>query len=243
MSRILVNGANGRMGHETITAIEQTQDLTIVAKTGHKDDLATAIKSSEAQIVIDFTRPDCVYQNTKTIIEQGAHPVIGTTGLTQQQIIELQNLAKAKQLGGIIAPNFSIGAILMMKFAQQAAHYLSHAEIIEMHHDKKLDAPSGTAIKTAQMIAATRNSQPTMPTCKESLPGARGGNYENIAIHSIRLPGFLAHQMVIFGGEGETLTIKHDSISRSCFMPGVLLACRKVTTLKELVYGLENVMD
>lgn len=243
MLRIMINGASGRMGQEAVKAIEQAQDLSLVAKTGHQDDLAGTIKSSEADIVIDFTRPDCVYQNTKTILEQGAHPVIGTTGLTQQQILELQGLAREKQLGGIIAPNFSVGGVLMMKFAQQAAHYLPHVEIIEMHHDKKLDAPSGTAVKTAHMIAAMRGSQPSLPICKESLVGARGGNYENIAIHSIRLPGFLAHQMVIFGSEGETLTIKHDSISRSCFMPGVLLACRKVPMLKELVYGLEYVMD
>lgn len=243
MIRVIVNGASGRMGQETVKALAQANDFKIVAQTGHDDDLAALIQSSSAEVVVDFTRPDCVYENTKTIIEQGAHPVIGTTGLSQQQIIELQSLAKQKQLGGLIVPNFSIGAILMMKFAQQAAHYLPHVEIIEMHHDKKLDAPSGTAVKTAHMIAATRASQPDLPQCKESITGARGGNYENIPIHSIRLPGFLAHQMVIFGGEGETLTIKHDSISRTCFMPGVLLACRKVTALKELVYGLEHVMD
>ncbi|MFN7097238.1 MAG: 4-hydroxy-tetrahydrodipicolinate reductase [Gammaproteobacteria bacterium] len=243
MLRIIVNGANGRMGQEVVKAVEQTTDLSLVATTGSQDDLATAIQTTKADIVVDFTRPDCVFQNTKTIIEQGAHPVIGTTGLTQQQIVELQQLAKTKQRGGVIAPNFSIGAILMMQFAEQAAHYLPHVEIIEMHHDKKLDAPSGTALKTAHMIAANRDQLPTMPTCKESIVGARGGNYENIAIHSIRLPGFLAHQMVIFGAEGESLTIKHDTISRSCFMPGVIMACRKVTALHELVYGLEYLMD
>ena len=242
MINIIVNGANGQMGQETVKAIEQTKELQLVAKAGHQDDLAFLIRSTQADVVVDFTRPDCVYQNTRTILEQGARAVIGTTGLTSSQLLELQSLATQKELGAIIAPNFSVGAILMMRFAREAAQYLPNVEIIELHHDKKRDAPSGTAIKTAEMINASRKVEGAMPDCKESIPGARGANYENIAIHSIRLPGFLAHQQVIFGGTGESLTIKHDSISRSCFMPGVILACHKVMTLKNLVYGLEDIL-
>jgi 4-hydroxy-tetrahydrodipicolinate reductase len=230
------------MGQETIRAIMQADDLTLVGQTGHQDDLAKAIQESKPNTVIDFTIPDCVYQNSKTIIEQGVHPIIGTSGLSSQQIEELQMLCQHRQLGGIIAPNFSIGAVLMMKLSQQIAYHLPQAEIIEMHHDKKIDAPSGTAIKTAAMIASARQTTPVLPTQKETIVGARGANCENVPIHSVRLPGLVAHQMVIFGGESETFTLRHDSLHRASFMPGVLLACRKVQGLKELVYGLENIL-
>lgn len=242
MIHIIVNGANGQMGQETVKAIENCKDLKLVAKAGSQDDLGKLILSTQADVVVDFTQPECVYQNARTILEQGARPVIGTTGLTSSEIAELRLLVVKKKLGAIIAPNFSVGAILMMRFAQEAARYLPNAEIIEMHHDKKRDAPSGTAIKTAELIKDSRTIEPLMPECKESIPGARGANYENIAIHSVRLPGFLAHQQVIFGGIGESLTIKHDSINRSCFMPGVVLACHKVMLLEHLVYGLEDIL-
>ncbi len=240
--RVLVNGAHGRMGQETVQAVLGAKDLMLVGQTSRHDDLAAAIRESKANIVIDFTVPDSVYENTKIIIEEGAHPIIGTSGLTAQQITELQMLCKHRQLGGIIAPNFSIGAVLMMQLSKQVAHYLPQVEIIEMHHDKKIDAPSGTAIKTAEMIASARKTIPALPATKENIPGARGANYENIPIHSVRLPGLVAHQTVIFGGECETFTLRHDSLHRASFMPGVLLACRKVGELKELVYGLENIL-
>jgi 4-hydroxy-tetrahydrodipicolinate reductase len=240
--RIIVNGANGRMGQEAVKAIQATHDLQLVACTGRHENLAAVIKETKAEVVVDFTRPDCVYENTLTIIENHAHPVIGTTGLSASQIETLQAKCQQQQLGGIIAPNFSISAVLMMRVTAELARYLPQVEIIEMHHDKKLDAPSGTAIKTATMIAAARQQTPALPECKENLAGARGGLYENIPIHSIRLPGLVAHQEVIFGGDSETLTLRHDSIHRAGFMPGVLLSCRKAPQLKQLFYGLEHLL-
>lgn len=240
--RIIVNGAHGRMGQEAVKAIQATTDLQLVASTGKQENLATVIKETQADVVVDFTRPDCVYENALTIIDNHAHPVIGTTGLSAKQIETLQARCQQQNLGGIIAPNFSISAVLMMKAVAELARYLPHVEIIEMHHDKKLDAPSGTAIKTASLIAAARQQIAPLPECKESIPGARGGLYENIPIHSIRLPGLVAHQEVIFGGDSETLTLRHDSIHRAGFMPGVLLSCRKVSQLKQLVYGLEHLL-
>lgn len=224
--KVIVNGAQGRMGQETVKALSGTKHLECVATLGRDDDLAQAINRTQADIVIDFTTPDHVYQNTKLIIELNVHPVIGTTGLTAAQIQACQDLAEKKQLGGIIAPNFSLGAILMMQFAKQASRHLKDVEIIELHHPKKLDAPSGTAIKTAQLIA--ENSETTV---------------EDIPIHSVRLPGFVASQQVIFGGQSESLTLQHHTLDRSCFMPGVILACNKVTQLKQLVYGLESLID
>lgn len=242
MIRILVNGANGRMGQEAVKAIEAAADLILVGKTGRHDDLSTQIKNSRAQVVVDFTNADAVFINSKSIIETGAHPVIGTSGLTAEQIQTLQTLCAFKQLGGIIAPNFSIGAILMMRFAAEAARYFANAEIVEMHHPGKLDAPSGTAIKTANMIAKSRHELPLIRGEKEILPGARGANSTDIRIHALRLPGVVADQEVIFGGIGETLSIRHHTQSRETFMTGVLLACRKVMELNTLIYGLENLL-
>lgn len=240
--RVLVNGANGKMGQEAVKAIQAAEDLTLVAQTGRGDDLAIAINSSQAQVVVDFTNADAVFSNTKTIIESGAHPIIGTSGLLIQQVQELQALAAAKGLGGIIAPNFSLGVILMMRFAAEAARYFPNVEIIEMHHPGKLDAPSGTAIKTADVIAKARAALPLQRQERELLAGARGANESGIRIHAIRLPGVLADQEVLFGGAGETLSIRHHTASRETFMAGVLLACRKVMALNELVYGLESIL-
>ncbi|MGE3920810.1 MAG: 4-hydroxy-tetrahydrodipicolinate reductase, partial [Gammaproteobacteria bacterium] len=170
------------------------------------------------------------------------HPVIGTTGLLAEQIQALQQMANEKKMGGIIAPNFSIGAALMMKFAAEAVEFLPQVEIIELHHDGKKDAPSGTAIKTAELINAKRKTIPAKKHSEELFPGSRGANVNQIHIHSIRLPGFIAHQEVIFGGHNETLTIRHDSIHRSAFMPGVILACKKVIHLNHLVYGLDHLL-
>lgn len=239
---ILVNGAKGRMGQTVVQAIKQDPELHVVAQTDKDDDLATAIQASKAQVVIDFTVADSAFNNINTIITCNAHPVIGTTGLLAEQIKSLQQLCQKKKLGGLIAPNFSIGAVLMMQMAELAAKYLPTAEIIELHHPGKQDSPSGTALKTAEMIANSRNRSVAKQISRETIPGARGAIANGVHIHAVRLPGLVAHQQVIFGGEGETLTIKHDSIDRQCFMPGVLLACKRVVELKKLVYGLEYLL-
>lgn len=239
---VLVNGAKGRMGQTVIEAIKQDPELNLVAQTDKEDDLAAAIQKSKAQVVVDFTTADSAFNNINTIITSNAHPVIGTTGLLPDQIKSLQQLCQKKKLGGLIAPNFSIGAVLMMQMAELAAKYLPTAEIIELHHPGKQDSPSGTALKTAEMIANSRTQPVAKLKSRETIPGARGAIANDVNIHAIRLPGLVAHQQVIFGGEGETLTIKHDSIDRRCFMPGVLLACKRVVGLNELVYGLEHLL-
>lgn len=240
---VLVNGAFGRMGQMTVKAVEEHPNLTLVGQTGREYDLAKSIKDSGADVVIDFTLPESVYANTMTILEAGARPVIGTSGLKLEQIKTLQQKADELKRGGLIAPNFSLGAVLMMKYAREIAKYMPHVEIIEMHHDKKIDSPSGTAMRTAEMIATGRdNINASHKPGRESLPHARGATYHNIPIHSIRLPGFLAHQEIIFGNEGETLTLRHDSIDRLSFMPGVCFACEKVMTLNKLMYGMEEIL-
>lgn len=241
--RILINGAFGRMGQITTKAIAEQKQFELVGQTGREYALQNAIKDSKADVVIDFTHPDAVYANTLAILEAGARPVIGTSGLQADQVKTLQAIALKEKRGGIIAPNFSIGGVLMMKCAKDIAKYMPFVEILEMHHDGKADSPSGTAIRTAEMLAEGNPhlNQPHKPS-HETLPGARGANYKHIPIHAIRLPGFLAHQAVVFGSLGETLTLRHDSIDRQCFMPGVILACEKVMTLDRLVNGLEEVL-
>lgn len=236
--KVIINGVMGKMGRAIKAHIADQKDLQLVAETDHQDDLPQAIQKHHADVVIDFTTPQAVFNNAKTIIAAGAHPVIGTTGLSLEQIQELEKLCKAKKLGGIVAPNFSLGAILMMKYAQDAAKYFPEAEIIEMHHAQKLDAPSGTAAKTAQMMSASREAAEK----SQHKDRARGEMHHGITIHSVRLPGFFAHQMVVFGGNGETLTIRHDSTDRAAYMPGIFHACRKVMQLDHLVYGLENIL-
>lgn len=242
--RIIINGAQGKMGRLACETIENHPDFELVGALGRHDDLSSEIPARDTQVVIDLTRADVVYENSLTIIESGAHPVIGTSGLLNEQIKFLQTRCQAKKLGGIIVPNFSIGAVLMMQFASQAARFISEVEIIEAHHPQKQDAPSGTAIKTAEMIAKARPSPANfLPNTKELLPGVRGARQEGIPIHSIRLPGLLARQEVIFGSIGETLTITHQSIDRASFMPGLILACQRVGELNALYYGLENLLE
>jgi 4-hydroxy-tetrahydrodipicolinate reductase len=238
--KILVNGANGRMGKTTIAALQADPRFQIVAEGTRSDDLSQLIKKSGAQVVVDFTIADHAYQNAKTIIAAGAHPVIGTTGFLPEQIKELQAECKTKKLGGIIAPNFSLSVILLMRFAMQAAKYFPHAEVIELHHDKKREAPSGTAVKTAQLIAAVRDNKKIDNI--EIFKGARGASVDNVPVHSVRLPGLIAHEEVLFGSSGELLTLRTDVYNSSAYIPGILLACEKVLTLKELVYGLEDIL-
>ncbi len=240
--RVAVNGANGKMGRASVEAIKNSHHFELVGEFDHGVDLEDAIAASGANVVVDFTTADAAFDNAKSIIASGAHPVIGTTGFSSEQIAELSSICTQKQLGAIIAPNFSIAALLMMRMAQECARYLPNVEIIETHHENKADAPSGTAVKTAELIAAARSLKPNENKSKELLPGALGANKNGITIHSVRLPGFVAQQEVIFGSQGESLHIKHNTIDRSAFMPGVILACEKVTQLKTLVYGLEELL-
>lgn len=247
--RILVNGAFGRMGLMTVKTINEHPEFELVGQTGREYDLKKSIQDSHADVVIDFTNPTCVFNNAKTIIETGARPVIGTSGLKADEIKKLQKMATEAKVGGIIAPNFSLGAVLMMKHAKDIARYMPQVEIIEMHHTNKMDSPSGTSIRSAEILAEIISSQknaaktPTKNAEKiATIPGARGADVNGVAIHSVRLPGFLAQQKIIFGNSGETLTISHNSIDRESFMPGVCLACEKAMTLTELVYGLEEIL-
>jgi len=240
---VLVNGAKGRMGQEAVKAVKAETDLELVAATDLEDSLDDAIRRTGAAVVIDFTQPSSAIRNTETILRCGARPVVGTTGFDPPSIRRLQELALELRLGGLIAPNFAIGAVLLMKFAADAARYLPEVEIIELHHDQKIDAPSGTAIKTAELIAEHRGGFRPVGRQEESIPGVRGGRCQGITIHSVRLPGLVAHQEVLFGGLGQTLTIRHDSLARSSFMPGVVLAARKAPTLDRLYYGLEKILD
>lgn len=242
-TRVIVNGAKGKMGALACQTIQNHPDFEFVGGLSKQDDLRRSIFDTKAEIVIDLTRADCVFDNSLAIIESGAHPVIGTSGLVDEQIEILKDKCATKKLGGIIAPNFSISAILMMRFATQAARLLPEVEIIEAHHQQKLDAPSGTAMKTAEMIAKSRTSKKNELALHELLPGSRGGTHHGINIHSLRLPGVIAKQEVIFGSLGETLTITHNSIDRASFMPGIVIACQRVLALNQLYYGLENVLD
>jgi 4-hydroxy-tetrahydrodipicolinate reductase len=241
-TRVIVNGAHGKMGALASETLQRHPQFELVAQLSRNDNLAQTIRDTSAEIVVDLTRADTVYNNSLTIIKQGAHPVIGTSGLLSEQIKELSALCEAQNLGGIIVPNFSISAVLMMLFAAKAAEYFTEVEIIETHHQQKLDAPSGTALKTAEMIAAARKKSKNQLNLKELIPGVRGGTHHEVNIHSLRLPGTLARQEVVFGNVGETLTIIDNSIDRSCYMPGVVLACQKVLALKHLVYGLEHIL-
>ena len=222
--------------------------MTLAAKIDIKyGEFATimdAKNSVEIDVLIDFTQPKSIYENALYCLNNNINIVIGTTGLTDEQIDELKKLSEAAKTGCLIAPNFSTGAVLMMKFAQMASKYFKNAEIIELHHNQKKDAPSGTAVKTALMMSK-ENSDFTSGNCQEveTIEGARGGNsYNNIHIHSVRMPGYIASQEVIFGSSGQILTIRHDSMNRECYMDGVLRAVRHTYKNKDFVYGLENIL-
>ncbi len=242
--RVLVNGANGKMGRCTVQAILAHPNLSLVAATDKDDKLADAIKDSQAEVVVDFTTAEFAYGNTKTILKAKAYPVVGTSGLTDSEVAKLRTIARQSGVGGIIVPNFSLGAVLMMRYSREIARYIPNVEVVETHHEQKQDAPSGTALRTAEMIAEVRGEKKLVkeaPTdvSRELIPGARGADYQGVSIHSIRLPGHIAHQRVVFSAPGEVLTIQHDTSDRDCFMPGVCLACLKAPYLNDLVVGLE----
>lgn len=267
---VVVNGAGGKMGREVIKAVARASDLMLVGAVDKNPALlgqdagevagcgaieipilndlqSTLVLATQEKIqgvMVDFTHPSTVYENVRSAIAYGVRPVVGTTGLSNDQIEELKDFAEKASTGVLIIPNFSLGMVLLQQAAIQASKYFENVEIIELHHNQKADAPSGTAIKTAQMLSnlgKTYNSP--LVEEKEHLTGARGCVTEdNIRIHSIRLPGLIAHQEVIFGSQGEIYTLRHDTSDRSCYMPGVLLCIRKIIELQSLVYGLEKII-
>jgi 4-hydroxy-tetrahydrodipicolinate reductase len=242
MIRVGVIGHAGRMGAETCRAIEADDELELVARIGSDDDLGE-LTSARAEVAVDFTTPAAVKANVLWCVGHGVHAVVGTTGLGPEDLNDISAAAEAGGTAAFVAPNFALGAVLMMRFAAQATRYYDAAEVIERHHEKKADAPSGTALRTASLMSEARKEKWAARRGRESLRGARGGDADGVHIHSVRLSGSVAHQEVIFGGVGETLTIRHDSLDRSSFMPGVVLAIKKVRGLSGLVVGLENLLD
>ena len=254
MIKVLVNGALGRMGRTVADAVNNDSELELVGVVDIFDgevcgltvekNLADALDLLKPDVMVDFTRPDSVFKNVMIALEKKVSPVVGTTGLTDDAKEKIRAAAEKFQTPAFIAPNFAIGAVLMMLLSKQVAKYMPDVEIIELHHDKKLDAPSGTAALTAKMISEVRAAHKQgHPDEKEVIANVRGGDYDGIKIHSVRLPGYVAHQEVIFGGLGQTLTIRHDSTGRDSFMPGVLLACKKVRGLNGLTIGLDKLLD
>jgi 4-hydroxy-tetrahydrodipicolinate reductase len=241
---VAVLGARGRMGSTTCDAIEAADGLSLVARVDAGDDLSAL---TAATVVVDFTAPDVVMDNLDWCIAHGLHVVVGTTGFDDARLAQVRDrLAAAPGVGVVIAPNYGIGAVLMMAFAAKAAPYFESAEIVELHHPNKVDAPSGTSRETARRIAAARRESAPMPDATNaslSLDGARGAAVEGVPVHSVRLAGLVAHQEVLLGGSGETLTIRHDSLDRVSFMPGVLLAVRSVGARPGLTLGLEALLD
>jgi 4-hydroxy-tetrahydrodipicolinate reductase len=244
--RVAVLGAKGRIGSEAVRAVEAAEDMELVAALG-RDDTLEVLTASGAEAVVELTTPDSVMDNLDFCVRNGIHAVVGTTGWTEERLTQLKTaLAASPETGVLIAPNFSIGAVLTMMFAQIAAPYFESVEVIELHHPNKVDAPSGTAAHTAQRIAEVRRkmgSAPQPDATTTALDGARGANVDGVPVHSIRLRGLLAHQEVLLGGEGETLTIRHDSLHHSSFMPGILLGVRRVVTTPGLTFGLEHFLD
>ena len=244
--KVAVLGSKGRMGAEVVKAVTNASDLELVASIDQNDDF-NIVKNSGAQVAVDFTTPDVVMKNLKLLIELGISPVVGTTGFTEEKIAQLQKMLDAKNGVSLrLVPNFSIGAILMMRFAKAATKFYDSAEIIEYHHPQKVDAPSGTAIRTAQIIAEERkaNNLAKNPDATASeISGARGSKIDGIPVHAVRMPGLVAHQEVIFGSLGETLTIRHDSFDRESFMPGVLLAIRNIAKKPGLTIGIDDLIS
>jgi 4-hydroxy-tetrahydrodipicolinate reductase len=243
--RVGVLGARGRMGEQVCRAVDEADDLDLVAMVDAGDWLFS-VADAGAQVLVDFTHPDVVMDNVRFAVDQGIHAVVGTTGFTAERFDTIRTwLADAPQVGVLVAPNFGIGAVLSMKFAQLAARFYESAEIVELHHPGKIDAPSGTAIRTAQLIAEAREAAglgPAPDATSQSMAGARGAEVDGVHVHALRIAGLVAHQEVVLGTEGETLTIRHDSLHRSSFMPGVLLAVRGIAAHPGLTVGLEPLL-
>jgi 4-hydroxy-tetrahydrodipicolinate reductase len=263
MIRVGVIGAIGRMGRMVCAAVADDPDLALVAGISPSgageplgplisrpgvdvtiSDVTDTLLQAETEVAVDFTRPDVVMDNVRWAIDHGVHIVVGTSGMGPAELDEIRRLLEDEENDShvIVAPNFAIGAVLMQRFAAEAARYLPAAEIIELHHDRKVDAPSGTALSTAERLAKARREGWQGPE-GENVDGVRGGDSDGVRIHSVRLPGLVAHQEIIFGGPGQTLTIRHDSMDRESFMPGVLLAIKEVATRKGLTVGLEPLLD
>ncbi|MES4908743.1 MULTISPECIES: 4-hydroxy-tetrahydrodipicolinate reductase [unclassified Streptomyces] len=244
--RVAVLGAKGRIGSEAVRAVEAAEDMELVAALGRGDKLETVVEAG-AEVAVELTDPGSVMGNLEFCVRHGIHGVVGTTGWTDERLAQLRGwLEAAPGTGVLIAPNFSIGAVLTMQFARQAARFFESVEVIELHHPNKVDAPSGTAARTAQLIAAAREEAGCAPqpdATSTALEGARGADVDGVPVHSVRLRGLLAHQEVLLGGEGETLTIRHDSTHHSSFMPGVLLGVRRVVSAPGLTVGLEHFLD
>ncbi len=261
--KIVIAGPRGKMGRSAVNLILNHSEYELVACLDHKnagktlseilpefdsevivyDNIKKLFNEVEVDVLVDLTIPDVGYTHTLEAIKHNVHPVVGTSGFTEEQIDKLSQLTREKKLGAIIAPNFAIGAVLMMEFSKQAAKYFPDVEIIEKHHDNKLDAPSGTAVKTLELIESVREVKSQgHPNEYEILKGARGAEKNGVHVHSVRLPGLVAHQEVIFGSKSQLLTIKHDSFDRESFMDGIELSIDKVFDLNELVYGLEHIL-
>ncbi len=244
--KVAVLGSKGRMGSESVKAIKSATDLDLVAELDQNDSLDALVKSG-AQVVVDFTHPDSVMNNLEFALKNSIHVVVGTTGFDDKRLQQVKDWLSANPgVGAVIAPNFGLGAVLMMQFAAKAAQYFESVEIVELHHPEKADAPSGTASRTAELITQARKDakRPPMPDkTSTSLEGARGAKVGDVPVHSVRLRGLVAHQEVLLGDQGETLSIRHDSIDRTGFMPGVLLAIREVVNRPGLTFGLEHLMD
>lgn len=244
MTNVIINGFKGNMGKSAVNAVTNDPTLNLIATLDKEDSLHNSLSSNNVDVTVDLTHPSCVFENVQTILNNNSHAVVGTTGLTKEQLNICDNLAKSNNKAVIVCPNFAIGAILMMQFAAQAAKFFERCEIIEYHHEKKADAPSGTAIKTAELISNNvEKINSTQLDEKELISGARGATKNNIPIHSVRIPGVVANQDVIFGDQGQSLTIKHETISRDAFMPGLILAIKAASNKVGLVYGLEHLLD
>ena len=242
--RVGVLGSKGKVGATMVQAVQAAEDLTLSAEVDAGDALSL-LTDNKTEVVIDFTHPDVVMENLKFLIDNGIHAVVGTTGFTDERLRQVRAWLVAKPgVSALIAPNFAIGAVLSMHFARQAAPFYDSVEVIELHHPHKADAPSGTASRTAALIAEARKELPPNPDATTtSLPGARGADVDGIRVHSVRLAGLVAHQEVLFGTAGETLTIRHDSMDRTSFVPGVLLAVRRVAEHPGLTVGIESLLN
>jgi 4-hydroxy-tetrahydrodipicolinate reductase len=243
MIKVVVNGALGKMGKTVIEAVSKEKDMQLVKGVDLTDSLSDILTNNPTDVVVDFTRPEVRMQNLETILKNNAHAVVGTTGFTDSDLEKVSEWCNLYKKNVIIGPNFAIGTILQMFFAKFASKYFDTAEIVEYHHDQKVDYPSGTAVKTAQLMATERSKfNLNTKDAVANIEGARGGDFHGIKIHSLRLPGMVAHQEVIFGSSGQYLTIRHDATSRESYMPGVIMSVREVLKREGLTYGLEDIL-